>query len=65
MKRAEAEARILEKLKEIVEIGKAHDPDFDYISLVYINGHMMFSNKYWEKSAQTKINYWQGGEEDE
>jgi len=65
MTRQEAEQKILEKMKEIVEIGKQYDENFNYISCCYNNGSYMINNKYWQEEKKIDINVMEGGEDDE
>ena len=55
MTRAEVEMRIYQKMQEIVDICKEHDENFDYITLCYINNHIMFCNNHWEKEDDDKF----------
>lgn len=63
MTRTMAEAQILGKMKEIVEICRQYDPEFEFIDLTYVNGRIMFNNNYWE--TDRKIKYMQEGGEKE
>lgn len=48
MKRAEAEARILEKAKEIAEILNVYCPNDDHFSMFITDKNISFNNTYWE-----------------
>lgn len=56
--RAECEARITEKLKEIETIAKQYDPNIDYLDMTLNKGHVLFHNKYWD-SACKKLDYFE------
>ena len=62
MTREEVEARLFEKMHEIVAIAKEYDPDIDYLSLTYINREdkkledISINNKYWER--ENKIDFY-------
>lgn len=61
MTRAEVEAKLFEKMQEIVAIAKEYDPDIDYLSLTYIMRDdkkledISINNKYWER--ENKIDF--------
>ena len=65
MTRQEAEQKILEKMKEIVEIGKQYDENFNYLACCYHNGYYMINNKYWQEEKKIQVNVMEGGEDDE
>ena len=47
MTRIEAEAAIMEKLREIDEILHEYVPDHNYLSMTILDGHRSFGNRYW------------------
>ena len=61
MTRKEVEARLFEKMQEIMAIAKEYDPDIDYLSLTYIMREdkkledISINNKYWER--ENKIDF--------
>lgn len=61
MTREEVEAKLFEKMQEIVAIAKEYDPDIDYLSLTYIMREdkkledISINNKYWER--ENKIDF--------
>lgn len=62
MTRKEVEARLFEKMQEIMAIAKEYDPDIDYLSLTYIMREdkkledISINNKYWER--EKKIDFY-------
>lgn len=62
MTRKEVEARLFEKMQEIMAIAKEYDPDIDYLSLTYIMREdkklesISINNKYWER--ENKIDFY-------
>lgn len=55
MTREEAEARILEKLKEIRDVMKEYYPEDDYLSLTISGNHLFFWNKSYERKGTEGI----------
>lgn len=55
MSREEAEARILEKLKEIREVMREYYPEDDYLSLAISGNNLMFWNKSYEREGTEGI----------
>lgn len=56
--RAECEARITEKLKEIESIAKEYDPNIDYLDMNINKECISFNNCYWD-STYRKLNYFE------
>lgn len=66
MKRAEAEARILEKANEIKEILDVYCPNDDHFSMFITHKSICFNNTYWEHEDDGVLDhatFWEGGEE--
>lgn len=61
MTKLEVEAKIYEKMQEIVAIAKEYDTDIDYLALSYIRRKdeelesISINNKYWER--ENKIDF--------
>ena len=47
MTRIEAEVAIMEKLREIDEILQEYCPEHNYLTLMILDGHRSFGNRYW------------------
>lgn len=56
--RAECEARIAEKIKEIESIVKEYDPNTDYLDMTINKEYISFNNRYWD-STYRKLNYFE------
>ena len=56
MTQQEAEAKILDAMRQIEEVRRAFCPEDDYLTLSINNGNVIFNNTYWEHSeGQLKV----------
>ena len=58
MNRTECEAKILEKLEEIVEIYKQYNPNGTYLTGALVDNCISFWNRYYDEDKDTPINIW-------
>ena len=63
MERKEFEEKMMEKLKEIVNIYKQYNPKGDYLGMCYTEFGMMINNEYYAKDQETPINIFLGVDE--
>lgn len=59
MTRNEAEAAIMEKLREIDEILQEYCPDHNYLSMTILDGHRSFGNRYWALPKNQMLDAWE------
>lgn len=64
MTREQAESKIIELLRQIVEVAHEYAPESEYLSLSLCKGQLSVNNDYWEDSTNNKIQHWEDYESD-
>ena len=63
MERKECEEKMMEKLKEIVDIYKQYNPKGDYLSMCYTEFGIMINNEFYSNDKEKPINIFLGVDE--
>ena len=58
MGRIECEKKIIQKMREIMDIYHAYNPDGKRLSMSIVNDHFSVNNIYWEEDADHQIDAW-------
>lgn len=62
MNRQECESKILEKLKDIIEIYQEYNPGGKYLSMAYmateVSKAVMFCNRYYDEDSERPVDFW-------